>query len=293
MNGSKLPATFFVTSNTIETEKETQKVVLKGENTLEDVHSTNLFDDDDKPKYNRNKTLSDLKELRKYANVNIRQLDKEIVEKFYSILKTQRLLKNEQTLMEMFSNDVKKIFGDLKNALPGTPGALFMKCDGSFECDPSCETSIFKGNNNCNMRVLHYCTATGQFNNLNEIKNSEVCVIYVDVKKNAFKGFNSNDIQLLSSHGCNKYIMIYNGYDNKVSLDQYPITPIHELPKNSNDPMNNNIEKILGNIENKVNNSQLVKSVQQTITGGPSHYSICLAIIILIILILCSIFYLA
>jgi len=257
MNGSKLSAKFFVSSDTVTEVKEQQKIIFKGENTLEDVHNTdpnNVFGED-KPKYDRNETLANLKVLRKYADINIRKLDKDTVAKFYSVLKTERLLQNEPTLREMFLGDVKKIFGDLKTAEPGTPGALFIKCNGTFECDPSCETSIFKEKNNCNKRVLHYSTTNCQFSNLNDIKSSDVCIIYVDTKKNTFKGFTSTDIQLLTSHGCNNYILIFKGYDNKAPLDQYSVTPISDLPKMQNEPLQSalNIQNNLNNAMNGIN----------------------------------------
>lgn len=313
MNGSKLSATFFVSPDKSLDVKESQKIIFKGENTLEDVHNTdpnNVFGEH-KNKYDRNDTLAKLKVLRKYANVNIRKLEKDIVHKFYSILKTERLLQNEPILREIFLGDVKNTFGDVKSAEPGTPGALFIKCNGSFECDPSCETSIFKEKSNCDKRVLHYSTSQKQFNNLNDIKTSDVCVIYVDAKEASFKGFTSTDIQLLTSHGCESYILMFSGYDNKASLDQYPVTPISELPKMKNEnlqpnqpnqpnkpnqPIQNAINKVgneVGKIGQELTNA-VSSGISSTLTNSDSSIgmgnTVVLIIVIMVLVILIILF---
>lgn len=224
----KIKSSFFskMDNNTDDTESE--RIIYKGVKTIEDVNGVKL--NKGEFKYNRGAVMSDLMHLKQFSNVPIQSLKKDTLNKFYEMIKINDNLKNDSNLRETFLKDVKKIFTNLENVKPGTVGAVFLDCGNNFECDPLCEKSIFKDDTDkqCNQIILLYLTEDKDFKPLNTIQNSDNCYIYVDSKKNQFKGFSKENIQFLkNNYQSSGYVLLFSDFDKNKT---YPQIPLNKLP---------------------------------------------------------------
>ena len=182
---------------------------------------------------NRKNFSDSLKTLKEYANVNIQHLKEQIKNIFTSVVETINLV-STTTAYKVILDDVKKIFSDIKDVVPGTVAAYFVGCyddtlfDGPIGCNPKCAASIHpdESQNLCDDLVVIY--EENCFKNLNT-KISENAYIYVN---SSFTKFLPENINQLNNIGI-KYARIVYGDEKGSYKEVSALTPLSELPVES------------------------------------------------------------
>ena len=290
----KIQSAFFSkmdnTYNTNETAPD--KIIYKGVKTIEDINNTKM----NKNGYNRGLIMKDLIVLRQFADLPIQSLQKDTLDKFYQIIKINDNLKKDENLRKTFLKDVKKVFSDIQNIKPGTVGAVFLDCSNNLDCDPICEKSIFKKEKQCDHVILLYTTEDSTFKSLNDILNSNIIYIYVDVIKSKFKGFTKENIDFLKNNYNSKgYVLLFSDFDK--TKDEIPI-PLDMLPtlnqvKNMNNIVNNNLNKTCKQNINPYYNTMTNKDIQiqQQENVNMNNVFIVLFILLFILIIIGAVLY--
>jgi hypothetical protein len=238
--------------------------------------------------FDRSAFYETLLDLKYQANVQVKDLHDDYTESFRGVVDALKLLYTVPSLYAIATEDIKKVFGDVKNIRPGSIGAFFIGCfnvDDSnlpLGCNPKCVSALppaegTVGYSNCEDLVLMY--SDGQFSALNE-KSSPHAYIYVDGK---FDGFTEADKNKLKNQAhIDKVTLIfgdatgnYTEISTPISVDDLKVT---DNPSQSLQVQQNSVTPA-ETTDNTSNNSSKGVAVAFTI------------IIILIIVLLIVIFY--
>lgn len=217
-----------------------ETIVKKGTPTLDDVHGEIDLYEQDQGSYHRQKVYKALQKLKKHTTTPISKLDKNTLKDFYYILDVEKKLKNNKQNKNLFLSDVKKIFGDCEETTPGTVGAFLVQCQNAFECDPSCINNIDfndNKNNQCTHVSIYYSHKEKKFKSLNNVFASDHCYIWINCKKNEFEGFSENDMEVLKTYKCNKYILSYSDVKNHELKYELSDLPMKNNQNNNKSPL--------------------------------------------------------
>lgn len=229
----KIQSSFFTSmdENFNKTEEEKDSITYKSK-TIKDVNR--IKNKNSKNKYNRASVMADLMYLKQYSKQPVQMLKKEALDKFYEMIKINEMLKKDENLRDTFLKDVKKVFSNLENVKPGTVEAIFMDCSQKVECDPTCEESIFKNENEkqCDQIILYFLTEENNFKPVNNIQKSNNCYIYIDALKKQFKGFSKENLSFLKqNYQCQGYVLLFTDFNKNKNYDSIPFS---QLPLQSN-----------------------------------------------------------
>jgi hypothetical protein len=165
----------------------------------------------------RNRLISTLKELHHYSHVFVSKLKEEQSELLSSTIEATRILYNSRVLKDMVLNDIREIYKDIKNPIPGTVGAFFVGCfnddnfNGPIGCNPRCAASLFNCDNDgleCSDTILIFENNT--FTSLNN-KNTQHAYIYIESYN--FVSFTMNQIHKLQEANITTVTLIYSDID--------------------------------------------------------------------------------
>jgi hypothetical protein len=165
----------------------------------------------------RKELINTLNKLHKHAHEFVPQLNKEFHDLLTSTIEATRILYNSKALKNLILDDIKSIYHDIKNPVPGTVGAFFIGCfnDDNFKgpigCNPRCAASLFGCHNEqieCSDTVLIF--SHGQFTYLNDKKTLH-CFIYIEDCH--FTTFSNHHVQKLKQAGHDEVTMIYTNED--------------------------------------------------------------------------------
>lgn len=183
------------------------------------------------------KTLKEtLEELKKYSSVHIKNLSPEHTESFTNVIESLRLLYGSQALYDIILADIRTVFSDVKNVIPGTVAAFFIGCFnddkfvGPLGCSPKCAASLpptenTPGYSNCDDLVLIYIEDS--FSSLNDKRSPHA---YIHITSSQFSGFTKDNIAQLSDSGIENASLVYGNDDGTYSEITTPI-PINQLPQ--------------------------------------------------------------
>jgi hypothetical protein len=143
--------------------------------------------------------------LKKYAHLQIKDLDPENADAFKKIVEALRIAYKSATLYDMVVADTLAIFADVLKVIPGTVAAFFIGCSrvkdfpGPVGCNPNCVSAMphkkSSSRHSCDNLVLIY--TNGSFNSLNDVKSSHV---YIYIANPEFRGFTATNIQQLRDY---------------------------------------------------------------------------------------------
>jgi len=165
----------------------------------------------------RKDMINTLNKLHKHSHQLVAQLDKECRDLLTSTIEATRILYNSKALKNLVLDDIKSIYHDIKNPVPGTVGAFFIGCfnDDNFKgpigCNPRCAASLFGCHNEqieCADTVLIF--SQGQFTKLND-KKSLHCIIYIE--DHQFTDFANHHIHRLKQAGHQQMTLVYSHAD--------------------------------------------------------------------------------
>jgi hypothetical protein len=165
----------------------------------------------------RKRLIGTLKELHKYANLSIAELDERQGELLASTVETTRLLNNTKALKDLVLKDIQHIYGHIKNPIPGTVGAFFIGCfnnddfNGPIGCNPRCAASMMKCEGmsfECGDTILIFSK-----NQFKPINNKVTTHAYVYIEDENFVKFNRYELSLLNKAGIKSVTMIYGNAD--------------------------------------------------------------------------------
>src|SRR5258708_16741517 len=174
--------------------------------------------------------IKTLHELHKHAHELISHLDKDESDMLASTIEVTKILHNSKALKELMLNDIKHIFSDIKNPIPGTVGAFFIGCfndnfNGNIAlgCNLACAASIFGCNSDIECTDLMLLFTNNTFTSLNDKKSLHA---YIHIESENFTAFTNHQINLLKSAGLETVTLIfgnkdssYKEYTKKIFLD--------------------------------------------------------------------------
>lgn len=243
------------TESSGETPKSSTEVFIKGS---DDSSSYSLKSEKDqtyvvtlssgkKLELNRHNLREVLKDLHRQAHVSVKVLNEAHTASFRNLLEIFKKLHGTKALKEIVLEDVKQIYGDIKNPHPGTVGAYFIgcSCDKSFPgpngCNPRCTSSLPNGEHEfseCEDGVLIF--TNGNFSTLNEKYTDHV---YIYVGSEDFKGFNEENVKQLKEANIRSVTLIYGKPDGSygdieksVSVDK--LVSSERIPEDLSDSEN-------------------------------------------------------
>jgi hypothetical protein len=207
--------------------------VVHSNDSVFEVHRTNLKE-----------TLNDLKV---YSHTQVRDLDSPTTESFKMVVDALKLLYTVPTLYSLVMSDIRSIFNNINNVIPGSVGAFFVGCfhhssfPGPQGCNPICTASLPPLDPNystCDDMVLVY--SDGSFSTLNN-KNTSHAYIYIN--NSNFIGFTEENLLLLKDANIETCTLIFGNPDGSYSeirspqhISQLPLKnqiPTHVLKPNN------------------------------------------------------------
>lgn len=165
----------------------------------------------------RKELINTLQTLHQHAHVFISKLNHDDHELLKSTIEATRLLYNSKALKDLILQDIRSIYHDVKNPIPGTVGAFFVGCfnddpfDGPIGCNPRCAASLFGCHEDqieCADTVLIF--SHHQFTHLNKQKTPH-CFIYVEDYK--FTAFTPHQLVMLRKANHQEMTVIYSNED--------------------------------------------------------------------------------
>lgn len=175
-------------------------------------------------------------ELKEFATITIKELTPNANETFRSVVEALRLLYGSQALYDIILTDIRTIFSDVKEIIPGTVSAFFIGCfatdkfPGEPGCDPKCTGSLPQPKNilekqTCDELVLIY--ENEMFGSLND-KRSPLAFIYIGQPD--FTVFTHDNIRQLKSAGVERAILVmgnpdgsYREVTSEILVDNLPV----------------------------------------------------------------------
>lgn len=188
----------------------------------------------------RKELINTLNKLHKHAHQFVGKLDKESHELLMSTIEATRILYNSKALKDLILKDIRQIYHDIKNPVPGTVGAFFIGCfnddqfKGPIGCNPRCAASLFGCHNEqieCADTILIF--SHGQFTSLNDKKTSH-CIIYIEDAN--FETFSNHHIYKLRQAGHEEVTIVYSDSDGsyKHVSDRMKLGDVHHVHDDSN-----------------------------------------------------------
>jgi hypothetical protein len=184
----------------------------------------------------RKNLINTLIELKKHAHVFVSKLGPAESDMLKSTIEATRILYNSKALKDLVLTDIREIFGDVKNPIPGSLSAYFTGCfnDDNFNgpvlaCNPRCAASALGSDQGleCIDSVLIF--SNGTFNKLNDKKSFHA---YIYIEDDKFTTFSSYHIKLLNDAGITTVTLIYGNKDGsyrevtgRLALDQMLTQP--------------------------------------------------------------------
>lgn len=191
-----------------------------------------------------------LQELKKFSNLQVKQLEPKETELFRNVVEALRLLYGSKDLYQIVLKDIHEVFSDATDVKPGSVSAFFVGCFnddekfvGSIGCSPKCTSNLpppdgTPGYSNCEDLVLIY--DDGLFHSLNDKRSKHV---FIYMGEGDFYGFSEDNIKQLKDSGIEKASLIYGNPDGSYREVTSPMT-IDDLPTEnsttSNTDDNNN-----------------------------------------------------
>jgi hypothetical protein len=148
--------------------------------------------------------INTLQVLHRHAHQFVNQLDHEHKHLLNSTIEATRLLHNSKALKELILQDIRSIYHNVKNPMPGTVGAFFIGCfnDDNFKgplgCNPRCAASLFGCDEGLECADTVLIFAQNQFSSLNA-KKTPHCIIYI--QNPHFVSFSQHNLNTLRRAG--------------------------------------------------------------------------------------------
>lgn len=219
-------------------EKKNQEIFVKGS----DQDVLEVKNDGGSFQLHRDTLKQTLSELKKFANIQVKNLDEEHTAAFRNVVEAVRLLYSSQAIYDLVLKDIHAVFSDVKNVNPGSVAAFFVGCftddkfTGPLGCSPKCASSLpptegTPGYASCEDLVLVY--SGDVFQSLNE-KRSVHCYVYVEDPN--FKEFTPENVKQLKDSGIQNVTLILSAADGsyreikeKLPVDSVPLKAKEEI----------------------------------------------------------------
>jgi len=165
----------------------------------------------------RTRLIDTLKELHKYAHIQITQLDEKQSKLLASTIETTRLLYNTKALKDLVLKDIQHIYSHIKNPVPGTVASFFIGCfnldefTGPLGCNPRCAASLLKCEGvsfECGDTILIF--SNHDFTSVNKKMTTHA---YIYIEDENFKEFSKHEYNRLNDAGIKSVTLIYGNAD--------------------------------------------------------------------------------
>lgn len=207
----------------------------------------------------RNTLKETLQELKTQSHVSVRNLSVDHTEAFRSVLEALRFLYNSQALYDIVLTDIRCIFGDIKNVIPGTVAASFIGCfnddkfPGPMGCSPTCAAGLpptegTPGYYNCEDLVLIY--SGGMFSSLNDKLSTHA---YIYIGEENFTTFTPENIRQLREAGIENASLVFGNQDGYREITG--ALPLDQLPTGAATEVNTTTETPLPNTDTQSSNT--------------------------------------
>jgi hypothetical protein len=199
-------------------------------------------------KLNRGTLKENLLELKKFSNVQVKELGPKQTELFKSIVEALKYLYKSKDLYVLVLKDIHNVFSDVKDIKPGSVAAFYLGCFSDDEkfmdsmgCNPKCTSSLpppegTPGYYACDDLVLIY--KDGLFHSLNDKTSKHV---YIYMGEDEFEGFTEENVKQLKDGKIEKASLIYGNPDGSYKEVTSAVL-VDDLPMENSDNSNNDTE---------------------------------------------------